>query len=125
MIDFGKILKRAWHILWNYRILWIFGILLAMTTGSGSGPNGSSGSSNYNNNGGNGNPGINWNSSPFLHRPVYLVPAEYRAAPAPSRPVHCHVRMDWRWPVALHSHSGILAGPGPLSDRDSRHPHGG
>jgi hypothetical protein len=66
MIDFGKILKRAWHILWNYRILWIFGILLAITSGGGSGPNGSSGSSNYNINNGNGNPGINWNSSPFL-----------------------------------------------------------
>ena len=37
MIDFGKILKRAWHILWNYRILWIFGILLAITTGGGGG----------------------------------------------------------------------------------------
>lgn len=33
MIDIGKILKRAWHILWNYRVLWIFGILLALTTG--------------------------------------------------------------------------------------------
>ena len=33
MIDIGKILKRAWHILWNYRILWIFGILLAITPG--------------------------------------------------------------------------------------------
>ena len=29
MIDIGKILKRAWHILWNYKVLWIFGILLA------------------------------------------------------------------------------------------------
>jgi hypothetical protein len=69
MIDFGKILKRAWHILWNYRILWIFGILLAITTGSGSG-NGSSGSSsarsNFNFNGNTGNPGIDWNSTPFL-----------------------------------------------------------
>jgi hypothetical protein len=68
MIDFGKILKRAWHILWNYRILWIFGILLAITTGGGGG-NGSSGSSarsNYNFNVNNGNPGIDWNSSAFL-----------------------------------------------------------
>ena len=69
MIDIGKILKRAWHILWNYRILWIFGILLAITSGGGSsGGNGGSGSGNssYQFNGGNGNPGINWNSSPFL-----------------------------------------------------------
>jgi hypothetical protein len=35
MIDFGKILKRAWHILWNYKVLWIFGILLALTAGGG------------------------------------------------------------------------------------------
>jgi hypothetical protein len=67
MIDIGKILKRSWHILWNYRILWIFGILLAITTGSG-GWNGTSGSgsSNYNVNGSNGNPGIDWNSTAFL-----------------------------------------------------------
>ena len=37
MIDFGKILKRAWHILWNYKVLWIFGILLAVTAGRGGG----------------------------------------------------------------------------------------
>ncbi len=41
MIDIGKILKRAWHILWNYKVLWIFGILLAITAGGG-GANGSS-----------------------------------------------------------------------------------
>jgi hypothetical protein len=66
MIDIGKILKRAWQILWNYRTLWIFGILLALTTGSGSGGSGSgNGGSNATFNGGN--PAINWNSSPFLH----------------------------------------------------------
>jgi hypothetical protein len=42
MIDIGKILKRAWHILWNYKVLWIFGILLALTAGGGGGSNGSS-----------------------------------------------------------------------------------
>jgi hypothetical protein len=56
MIDIGKIIKRSWHILWNYRILWIFGILLALT-GGGSGEgvrysfgsnSGNTGSSNYN-----------------------------------------------------------------------------
>jgi hypothetical protein len=41
MIDFGKILKRAWQILWSYRVLWIFGLLLAITAGRGGG--GSSG----------------------------------------------------------------------------------
>jgi hypothetical protein len=41
MIDIGKIIKRAWHILWNYKVLWIFGLLLALTAGRGGG-NGSS-----------------------------------------------------------------------------------
>jgi hypothetical protein len=55
MVDIGKIIKRAWHILWNYRVLWIFGILLALTAGStGAGNSGSSYqfSSPSNNNGG-------------------------------------------------------------------------
>ena len=30
-----KILKRAWHILWSYRALWIFGLILALA-GAGS-----------------------------------------------------------------------------------------
>jgi len=33
-MDHVKVLKRAWHILWNYRALWIFGIILALTTTS-------------------------------------------------------------------------------------------
>jgi hypothetical protein len=36
MIEIGKILKRAWHILWNYKILWIFGFILAVTAGGSS-----------------------------------------------------------------------------------------
>jgi hypothetical protein len=54
MIDIGKILKRAWHILWSYKVLWIFGVLLALTTGGAGGGGGSGsgfhygGSSNYN-----------------------------------------------------------------------------
>jgi hypothetical protein len=28
-----KILKRAWHILWNFRALWAFGLILALTVG--------------------------------------------------------------------------------------------
>ena len=43
MFDYGKILKRAWHILWNYKILWIFGILLALTVGGGDVGRGGSG----------------------------------------------------------------------------------
>jgi hypothetical protein len=34
-MDHVKILKRAWEILWRYRALWIFGIILALTTASG------------------------------------------------------------------------------------------
>ena len=36
MIDPVKILQRAWHILWNYRALWVFGLILALATGSSS-----------------------------------------------------------------------------------------
>ena len=34
-MDPFKILKRAWQVLWNYRALWIFGIILALTVGGG------------------------------------------------------------------------------------------
>ena len=34
MIDPVKILQRAWYILWNYRALWIFGLILALAAGS-------------------------------------------------------------------------------------------
>ena len=30
-----QILKRAWNILWNYKMLWVFGFLLAITSASG------------------------------------------------------------------------------------------
>ncbi|RPJ19846.1 MAG: hypothetical protein EHM33_29685 [Chloroflexi bacterium] len=40
MIDPVKILQRAWHILWNYRALWVFGLILALAAGGGSGGNG-------------------------------------------------------------------------------------
>ena len=33
MLDVKKILKRSWHILWNYRTLWIFGFILALAVG--------------------------------------------------------------------------------------------
>jgi len=32
-MDMMKILRRSWEIMWNYRILWIFGFILAMTIG--------------------------------------------------------------------------------------------
>lgn len=33
MIDPIKILQRAWHILWSYRALWVFGLILALAAG--------------------------------------------------------------------------------------------
>ena len=35
MFEIDKILKRSWQILWNYKVLWIFGFLLALTGGGG------------------------------------------------------------------------------------------
>lgn len=45
-MDHVKVLKRAWHIVWRYRALWVFGIILALTAGGrggggGGGPSGS------------------------------------------------------------------------------------
>jgi len=37
-MDHIKVLKRAWETIWRYRALWIFGIILALTTGGGSWP---------------------------------------------------------------------------------------
>jgi hypothetical protein len=45
------ILKRAWHILINYKTLWVFGFILALTTASMSGRGGGGSSSSH----GNGN----------------------------------------------------------------------
>jgi hypothetical protein len=36
-IDPIKIIKRAWYILWNYRALWVFGLVLALGAGSSAG----------------------------------------------------------------------------------------
>ena len=43
MFDIGKILSRSWHILWNYRVLWVFGFFLALAAGGSR----FGGSSNY------------------------------------------------------------------------------
>jgi hypothetical protein len=34
-MDIGRVLKRAWHMVWHYRALWVFGMVLALTAGSG------------------------------------------------------------------------------------------
>lgn len=46
MIDPVKILKRAWYILWSYRALWVFGLVLALAAGSSAGQ-GSNNTSRY------------------------------------------------------------------------------
>ena len=54
MIDPVKILQRAWHILWNYRALWVFGLILALAAGgsfNGGGNNGMQYETNGNGNG--------------------------------------------------------------------------
>jgi hypothetical protein len=54
-MDFGKVLSRAWHIVWNNKVLWIFGILASCGSrsgGSGGGGNfGGSAQGNFNDTG--------------------------------------------------------------------------
>ena len=50
-----QILKRSWKILWSYKTLWIFGILLALVSGGGGGSSGGSNASNRINNNNNNN----------------------------------------------------------------------
>lgn len=35
-MNYGALIGRAWQITWRYKVLWIFGILLALTMSSGS-----------------------------------------------------------------------------------------
>ncbi len=55
MIDPIKILKRAWYILWSYRTLWVFGLILAIAAGSSAG-NGSNNGTRYEQSSGEGMP---------------------------------------------------------------------
>jgi len=43
-MDPVKILKRSWHILWSYKAIWVFGLILALTAAGSSGGGGNSGS---------------------------------------------------------------------------------
>ncbi|HEY5731118.1 MAG TPA: hypothetical protein VIS72_13780, partial [Anaerolineales bacterium] len=43
-MDPVKILKRAWYILWSYRALWVFGLILALTAAGSSGSSANNGS---------------------------------------------------------------------------------
>ncbi len=47
MFDIGKILKRAWGILWDYKILWAFGFLMVLTGAGSSSGGGGGGSTGY------------------------------------------------------------------------------
>lgn len=71
MFDIGTKIKRAWNTVWNYKVLWIFAFLLALTGGStiNSGGGGGGGTGyNYNS---NSNPSDrfhwdgNWDGSQF------------------------------------------------------------
>ena len=63
MVNVTKILKRSWHILWNYRMLWVFGFILALTVG-GNTFNRGGGTNNNNNNRDNGNQNQPFNFHP-------------------------------------------------------------
>jgi hypothetical protein len=43
IVDPVKILKRAWTVLWSYRALWVFGLILALATAGSSGGGSNSG----------------------------------------------------------------------------------
>jgi hypothetical protein len=64
MIKVDRILKQSWHILWSYRTLWIFGLLLALTAG-GAGTN-----PNFNLNDGKSTPG----QTPLVETPAWAQP---------------------------------------------------
>lgn len=36
-MDYGYVLRRAWEIIWKFKVLWIFGILASCGQASGSG----------------------------------------------------------------------------------------
>ncbi len=50
-MNYTKFLKRAWHILWSYPALWVFGFLLALTGSSGGASSGGQGTTNFSNDG--------------------------------------------------------------------------
>ena len=52
-MDPVKILKRAWHILWSYRALWVFGLILALTAAGSSGSSGGNNGARFSGDGNN------------------------------------------------------------------------
>lgn len=71
-MDQIAIVKRAWHLMWRHKVLWIFGILVALTGGGGGGQgmqytfNGRDFGSGPNNMPWNGQP---WNGQPWDNMP--------------------------------------------------------
>lgn len=51
-MDFGKVLSRSWHIIWNNKVLWIFGILASCGSRSGGSGGGGNMSSSFQSNSG-------------------------------------------------------------------------
>ena len=47
-MDFGTILRRAWEIIWNHKVLWIFGILASCGSGGSGGSGGGGGNISFN-----------------------------------------------------------------------------
>jgi len=45
-MDYGNLLKRAWHIVWNNKFMFVLGFLAALGSGGGSGSRGGSGNFN-------------------------------------------------------------------------------
>jgi hypothetical protein len=46
-MDFGEILTKAWKIIWKFKILWIFGILVSCGQGGGGGGGGGGGNAGF------------------------------------------------------------------------------
>jgi len=73
-MDHIKVLKRAWEITWRYRVLWIFGIILALTTASGGYRGGGGGGGGGGS--GNGNGGSNGDFPPLGGLSVPEIPPQ-------------------------------------------------
>ncbi|HCM96854.1 MAG: hypothetical protein A2X25_05345 [Chloroflexi bacterium GWB2_49_20] len=72
-MDAMKIIKRAWYILWNYRILWIFGFILALTVGGSTyGRMGSTSGTRYNQNNNNQSIYMPWDNQTFQDPQKFL-----------------------------------------------------
>ncbi len=57
-MDHMKVLRRSFEVTWRYRVLWVFGILLALTSGGGGGNGGGSRGGSFSPAPGNQGPGV-------------------------------------------------------------------